>query len=275
MKKNTIKEFTAIQVDYKGVQIDKNTFRRVFALLDTCINDDVVTLYSYNATTNAWLACKLNCKLRNVKDCAMFARIIARAWYEHQKATIDTKAKALADRIDKEFNAAPTPEEYTPDEQTMILKARLREAGKDFDKCINYFADAPKAEGFARIVAISRIGGNVDMYGGDIKSACGRIVELCKIDEVESTNKDLREAVTALTLLLSTAESDMYYPFTFKANARLTRAVFQSVRTVARYDKAGNVKDGKYSAKNVVTSCVLACVEELQIRAAQKEGAAA
>lgn len=271
---NNLPIFDAVKAGYLGLQVDKNTFKRLPAFLETCISDGVITLYSYNISSGNWSERKLDCKLRNVKDANKFARIIARAWYQHHKNTVDESVQDVDKALDAAYKAMANYDKATFEaENTAILikQARLREYGLDLDAALKHFSDAPIAEGFAKIVALSRIGTDTKAYGDNIKNAANVIKDICKRENVTNADKDFRGAVSNLALLFSTEESDLYIPFVFKANARLADRVFQSVRKVSSYDKEGISQEGKLSTRNIVTECVLSCVRELQIKAQEKK----
>ncbi len=266
--------FDAVKAGYLGLQTDKSTFKRLPSFLEKCISDGVVTLYAYNVSSGNWTTRALDCNLRNVKNAGAFARIIARAWYQHHKDVTDESAAEVAKALDAAYNAMADYDKAKFEEENsalLVKQARLREYGLDLDAALKHFSDAPIAEGFAKIVALSRIGSDAKSYGDDIKNAANVIKDICKRDGVTNANKDFRDAVAKLALLLNTEESDLYIPFVFKANARLADRVFQSVRKVSSYDKDGVSREGKLSTRNIVTECVLSCVRELQLKAQEKK----
>ena len=242
---------------YKGF-FDGKLYVKVNALTGESIKDGVVTLYSYNAVTNVVASCKLDCKLRNVKNHYMLAMSIGKEWYS------DMLANAIKDH-DK-LKERKEGEEPLSEEEVNALN-RL-ESWIDDLNAIHDFDKAELLDNFGKLVYFARY--KKGDLPGVISGAAKDIIMARKTAESPKT-KSFKDAVDVFVSLLSTKDEGNTLNFRFNANSRLLTEVYSAAYKGRALNKDGRARAGKLSEKSAAHEILLACIEELQKKQAKKE----
>ena len=258
MKSNTTTNTATTNVNrYKGYY-DGKLYKKVHAMTGESVKDSVITLYSYKADSNTVSACKLDCKLRNVKNHYALAMSIGKEWYS------EMLSKATKDR-DK-LKERKEGEEPLSEEEVNTLN-RL-ESWIDDLNAIHDFDNAEPLDNFGKLVYFARYKkGNLPSL---IADTAKKVIEARESAESPKA-KNFKEAVDAFVNLLSTKDGDNTLDFRFNANSRLLTDVYSAAYKGRALNKDGRVRAGKLSEKNAAFEILLACVEELQKKQAEKE----
>ena len=253
----TITTTTANANRYKGFY-DGKAHNEVHALTGESVKDGVVTLYSYNAATNVVAACKLDCKLRNVKNHYALAMSIGKEWYA------DMLANAVKDR-DKLKERKEGEEPLSEDEINTLNRL---ESWIDDLNAIHEFDKAEPLDNFGKLVYFARY--KKGDLPGVISGAAKDIITARKTAESPKT-KSFKDAVDVFVSLLSTKDEGNTLGFRFNANRRLLSEVYSAAYKGRALNKDGRARAGKLSEKSAAHEILLACIEELQKKQAEKE----
>lgn len=257
MENKTTATATANANRYKGYY-DGKLYKKVHAMTGESVKDSVITLYSYNADSNVVAVCKLDCKLRNVKNHYSLALSIGKEWYA------DMLSQATKDR-DK-LNERKDGEEPLSEEEVNTL-GRLVDWIDDL-KAIHDFDNAEPLDNFGKLVYFTRY--KKGDLPGIVAGAAKDIITARKTAESPKA-KPFKESVDIFVGLLSTKEEGNTLDFRFNANSRLLTDVYSAAYKGRALNKDGRVRAGKLSEKNAAFEILLACIEELQKKQAEKE----
>lgn len=242
---------------YKGF-FDGKLYVKVNALTSESIKDGVVTLYSYNASTNTVVSCKLDCNLRNVKNHYSLAMSIGKEWYA------DMLSNAVEDR-DKIKKRKESEEPLSEDEVNTLN--RLEGWIEDLN-AIHDFDNAEPLDNFGKLVYFARY--KKGELPGIVAGAAKDIITARKTAEFPKA-KPFKEAVDVFVNLLSTKDEGNTLNFRFNVNSRLLTEVYSAAYKGRALNKDGRARAGKLSEKSAAYEILLACVEELQKKQAEKE----
>lgn len=255
--KTTTTTTTANANRYKGYY-DGKLYKKVHAMTGESVKDSVITLYSYNADSNVVAVCKLDCKLRNVKNHYSLALSIGKEWYS------DMLANAVKDR-DK-LKERKEGEEPLSEEEINTLN-RLESWIEDLET-IHDFDNAEPLDNFGKLVYFARY--KKGDLPGVISGAAKDIIAARKSAESPKT-KSFKDAVDVFASLLSTKEEGNTLNFRFNANSRLLTEVYSAAYKGRALNKDGRARSGKLSEKSAAMEILLACIEELQRKQKEKQ----
>lgn len=257
MDSKTTTTTTANANRYKGYY-DGKLYKKVHAMTGESVKDSVITLYSYNADSNVVAVCKLDCKLRNVKNHYSLALSIGKEWYA------DMLSQATKDR-DK-LKGRKESEEALSEEEINTLNQL--ESWIDDLNAIHDFDNAEPLDNFGKLIYFARY--KKGDLPGVISGAAKDIITARKTAESPKA-KAFKDAVDIFVALLSTKEEGNTLNFRFNANSRLLTEVYSAAYKGRALNKDGRARAGKLSEKSAAHEILLACIEELQKKQTEKE----
>lgn len=242
---------------YKGFEVETGHFVKVNSLTEGAIKDGVITLYGYKPETNKITACKLDCKLRNIRNSYQLAMAIGKKWYEDALNNAREQERTLQERKEGENPLS---------EEEISILANLK-AWIDDLKAVTCYEKAETLGKFEELVYFARAKhGNLPSI---ISDAAKSIISARKNAETPKA-KEFKEAVETFVSLLSTNEEGNTLAFRFNANTRLLTEVYSTSYKARALNKDGRVRSGKLSEKSAAMEILLACIEELQRKQAEK-----